>query len=229
MEKLKSSFKNLQGAITSIKPIGHICIQEAETQSYRAGELYSSLHYPYSTSSPSSSTRFGLLELQENLYQLPYLEEDFGFSDVATTATTTTTTMSSACPGADQDEGRSAILEGAICSTRFFFSPCTTKSIMEEAKPEASNRNAQRTTKAVLGRASFYEESITMAISSEDPYQDFRASMEEMVVAHELREWHSLQELLQCYLRLNERKNHKVIMLAFVDLLMQLMETEKEA
>ncbi|URD88866.1 ovate family protein 13 [Musa troglodytarum] len=129
--------------------------------------------------------------------------------------------MSSTCPGADQDEG-------AICSTRFFFSPCTTKSIMEEAKPETGILKAQRTIKAALGKASFYEESITMSISSEDPYQDFRASMEEMVVAHELREWHSLQELLHCYLRLNERKNHKVIMLAFVDLLMQLMEMEKE-
>ncbi|URD88868.1 ovate family protein 13 [Musa troglodytarum] len=195
MEKLKSSFKNLQEAITSIKPIGPICIQEAETQSFGAGELCSSLHYPCCTSSPSSATYFGPLELQENLYQLPYLEEDFGFSDVATT---------------------------------FFFSPCTTKSIMEEAKPETGILKAQRTIKAALGKASFYEESITMSISSEDPYQDFRASMEEMVVAHELREWHSLQELLHCYLRLNERKNHKVIMLAFVDLLMQLMEMEKE-
>ncbi|URD88872.1 ovate family protein 13 [Musa troglodytarum] len=203
MEKLKSSFKNLQEAITSIKPIGPICIQEAETQSFGAGELCSSLHYPCCTSSPSSATYFGPLELQENLYQLPYLEEDFGFSDVATTATTTSTTM-------------------------FFFSPCTTKSIMEEAKPETGILKAQRTIKAALGKASFYEESITMSISSEDPYQDFRASMEEMVVAHELREWHSLQELLHCYLRLNERKNHKVIMLAFVDLLMQLMEMEKE-
>ncbi|RWV88445.1 hypothetical protein BHE74_00054335 [Ensete ventricosum] len=75
--------------------------------------------------------------------------------------------------------------------------------------------------------AGLYDESITMTMSSEDPYQDLRASMEEMVVAHELKEYHSLQELLNCYLRLNERKNHKVIVLAFVDLLIHLMDQDK--
>ncbi|URD88529.1 atofp18 ofp18 [Musa troglodytarum] len=101
---------------------------------------------------------------------------------------------------------------GPLSSDRFFFSPCTTKSIMEEAKTEKSTPN-----------------SITMAMSSSDPYQDFRSSMEEMVAAHGLREWHSLQELLQCYLRLNEKKNHKVIVMAFVDLLMHLMDQQLAA
>ncbi|RRT79718.1 hypothetical protein B296_00006960 [Ensete ventricosum] len=39
-------------------------------------------------------------------------------------------------------------------------------------------------------KAGLYDESITMTMSSEDPYQDLRASMEEMVVAHELKQCH---------------------------------------
>ncbi|URD88526.1 atofp18 ofp18 [Musa troglodytarum] len=99
---------------------------------------------------------------------------------------------------------------------------------MEEAKTEKSTRKAAAATTTTT-RDSFYHESITMAMSSSDPYQDFRSSMEEMVAAHGLREWHSLQELLQCYLRLNEKKNHKVIVMAFVDLLMHLMDQQLAA
>lgn len=52
--------------------------------------------------------------------------------------------------------------------------------------------------------------------------------MEEMVEAHQLREWAQFQELLHCYLRLNESKTHKVIVLAFVDLLMHMISRDKE-
>ncbi|URD88525.1 atofp18 ofp18 [Musa troglodytarum] len=193
METLKSSFKHLQGAITSFKPISPICIQEAKTQSFREGDLFSAFRCS------TSSTSFAL---EEELTAMP---------------------MPSSSPG------------GPLSSDRFFFSPCTTKSIMEEAKTEKSTPNVPPSTgKAAAAtttttRDSFYHESITMAMSSSDPYQDFRSSMEEMVAAHGLREWHSLQELLQCYLRLNEKKNHKVIVMAFVDLLMHLMDQQLAA
>ncbi|RRT61780.1 hypothetical protein B296_00037220 [Ensete ventricosum] len=190
METLKSSFKHLQGAITSFKPISPICIQEAKTQSFREGDLFSAFRCR------TSSTSFAL---EEELTAMP---------------------TPSSSPG------------GPMSSDRFFFSPCTTKSIMEEAKTEKSNPDVPPSTgKAAVGttRDSFYQECITMAMSSEDPYQDFRSSMEEMVAAHGLREWHSLQELLQCYLKLNETKNHKVIVMAFVDLLMHLMDQQLAA
>ncbi|THU44955.1 hypothetical protein C4D60_Mb02t12820 [Musa balbisiana] len=198
METLKSSFKHLQGAITSFKPISPICIQEAKTQSFREGDHFSAFRCS------TSSTSFAH---EEELTAMP---------------------TPSSSPG------------GPLSSDRFFFSPCTTKSILEEAKTEKSTPNVPPSTgkaaaaaavavavAAETTRESFYHESITMAMSSEDPYQDFRSSMEEMVAAHGLREWHSLQELLQCYLRLNEKKNHKVIVMAFVDLLMHLMDQQQ--
>ncbi|XP_009389776.2 transcription repressor OFP13-like [Musa acuminata AAA Group] len=196
METLKASFKHLQGAITSFKPISPICIQEAKTQSFREGDLFSAFRCS------TSSTSFAH---EEELTAMP---------------------TPSSSPG------------GPLSSGRFFFSPCTTKSILEEAKTEKSTPNvppsagkaaAAAAVAAETTRDSFYHESITMAMSSEDPYQDFRSSMEEMVAAHGLREWHSLQELLQCYLRLNEKKNHKVIVMAFVDLLMHLMDQQLAA
>ena len=61
-----------------------------------------------------------------------------------------------------------------------------------------------------------------LTISSDDPYWDFRRSMEEMVAAYGLKDWTALQELFNCYLGLNERKNHRFIVLAFTDLVAEL-------
>ncbi|CAD5175005.1 unnamed protein product [Musa acuminata subsp. malaccensis] len=169
-------------------------------------DLYSTFHCPCSTSSTSSSI---------------YLAEDLVFGDAAAVDTT----MSSSSTSAEHDED---LPRGPISSKRFFFSPHATKSIMEEAKPELGTRKVLALGNTLSMKAAFYDESVTMTMSSEDPYQDFRASMEEMVVAHELKEWDSLQELPNWYLRLNERKNRKVIVLAFVDLLMHLMDQDEE-
>ncbi|KAG6538730.1 hypothetical protein ZIOFF_003858 [Zingiber officinale] len=93
---------------------------------------------------------------------------------------------------------------GKVSSKRFFFSPLTTNSIMEEAKLKAANGDYSR-------GCSFCNGCTTIAIASRDPYRDFRTSMEEMVAAHGLRDWPRLEELLHCYLRLNEEKHHRVI------------------
>jgi uncharacterized protein (TIGR01568 family) len=56
-------------------------------------------------------------------------------------------------------------------------------------------------------------------MESEDPYVDFRRSMEEMVESHGLKDWDCLEELLGWYLKVNGKKNHGYIVGAFVDLL----------
>lgn len=99
----------------------------------------------------------------------------------------------------------------SIChSPRLFFSPSMTKSIMEEARTRG-------------GTSNFFEESVVVVVASADPCTDFRASMAEMVEAHGLRGWEQLQELLRCYLRLNEEKDHGAVAMAFVDLVAGLM------
>ncbi|KAG2555878.1 transcription repressor OFP13-like [Panicum virgatum] len=62
-------------------------------------------------------------------------------------------------------------------------------------------------------------ESVAVALDSEDPFRDFRASMADMVAAHGLRDWAQLQEMLLWYLRINGKHNHALIVGAFVDLL----------
>ncbi|XP_072962574.1 transcription repressor OFP13-like [Typha angustifolia] len=129
-----------------------------------------------------------------------------------------------------------ALPGGHITSQRFFFSSHTTRDIMEESKSKPSllkrdpfpGNEEDEEEEEHVAELSFSDESMKMVMASNDPYQDFRASMEEMVEMHELNDWPRLLELLHCYLKLNEKKTHKVIMLAFMDLLAHLMDRDKE-
>jgi uncharacterized protein (TIGR01568 family) len=73
------------------------------------------------------------------------------------------------------------------------------------------------------------ERSVAVAMDSDDPYDDFRASMEEMVAAHGLRDWAALQDMLLCYLRINAKRNHALILGAFVDLLVGLASSSSSS
>ncbi|KAF2318174.1 hypothetical protein GH714_002090 [Hevea brasiliensis] len=73
-----------------------------------------------------------------------------------------------------------------VRSERLFFEPGHTNSILEAAKPGGFP----------------FKESVLLAMESEDPYLDFRKSMEEMVESHGLRDWECLEELLLCFLLL---------------------------
>ncbi|KAL9227724.1 hypothetical protein vseg_003377 [Gypsophila vaccaria] len=66
------------------------------------------------------------------------------------------------------------------------------------------------------------EESEAMCLESNNPSEDFRRSMEEMVEAHGLKDWQGLEDLLGCYLKINSKLNHAFIMSAFFDLLINL-------
>lgn len=60
--------------------------------------------------------------------------------------------------------------------------------------------------------------------SSYDPYNDFRESMIEMIVDQDIQETGDLEELLQCYLSLNEAEYHNVIVDVFTDVWHELFE-----
>ncbi|XP_047078977.1 transcription repressor OFP13-like [Lolium rigidum] len=95
------------------------------------------------------------------------------------------------------------IIRGIRASSRLFFEPVATSSIV---KPAA----------AAFGGAT------AMAIDSADPYDDFRRSMEEMVLSHGADgedDWGWLEEMLGWYLRANGKNTHGLIVAAFVDLL----------
>ncbi|XWS66602.1 hypothetical protein CRYUN_Cryun05aG0214000 [Craigia yunnanensis] len=92
-------------------------------------------------------------------------------------------------------------------SERLFFEPGETSAIMEEATPSDGLP---------------FKESVVLTMESQDPYVDFRKSMEEMVEAFRLKDWEGLEELLCWYLRANGKSNHGYIVGALVDLLVGL-------
>ncbi|KFK26194.1 hypothetical protein AALP_AA8G214800 [Arabis alpina] len=61
-------------------------------------------------------------------------------------------------------------------------------------------------------------ESFAVVKKSEDPYEDFRSSMVEMIVERQIFGAVQLQELLQCFLSLNSRQHHSVIVQVFLEI-----------
>ncbi|KAH7680743.1 Ovate protein family C-terminal protein [Dioscorea alata] len=116
------------------------------------------------------------------------------------------------------DSSLEMVIKG-LRSDRLFFEPCTTTSllIMDQDTTSASITNPPPPFDDLP-----FKESVAMAMDSEDPYRDFRESMEEMVRAHGIKTWDSLEDLLVWYLKVNGKKTHGFILGAFVDLLVSL-------
>ncbi|GAB4836233.1 hypothetical protein Ancab_001148 [Ancistrocladus abbreviatus] len=133
-------------------------------------------------------------------------------------------------------ESVEAIIRGVQSATsRLFFEPGgETSSILDQGADTNSTKIDDSTINKEKGFAEEddddhhhavvnenpFESSVALAMESEDPYGDFRRSMEEMVEIHGLMsDWRCLEELLSWYLRVNGEKNHAYIVGAFVDLL----------
>lgn len=115
-----------------------------------------------------------------------------------------------------ETEDDSSIVEMAVrslkLSERLFFEPGETRSILEEWKRDCS--------------FPLIKESLVISMESQDPYADFRKSMEEMVRASGLKDWDGLKGLLDWYLRVNGKANHSHILGAFGDLLVNIQAKE---
>ncbi|CAF2360432.1 transcription repressor OFP13 [Brassica napus] len=137
----------------------------------------------------------------------------------------------------DQDldaESLEMVVRGVVRSERLFFDPGVTCSILEKSKSECDSKS--KAAAAVISEdrdcSSIYtppieDISVPVAMESDDPYGDFRRSMEEMVRSHgELaKDWRSLEAMLAWYLRMNGKRSHGVIVSAFVDLLSGLSDS----
>ncbi|KAL9673510.1 hypothetical protein QQ045_029769 [Rhodiola kirilowii] len=106
----------------------------------------------------------------------------------------------------DEAEVLESVIRGVRSSNRLFFSPEKSNSILENTKDEDEDDHDHSACPNIIN------------MESGDPYMDYRTSMEEMVEAHQLRDWDLLEDLLGCYLMVNEKRNHLYIIRAFVDL-----------
>ncbi|XVE94733.1 hypothetical protein REPUB_Repub02eG0034500 [Reevesia pubescens] len=61
-------------------------------------------------------------------------------------------------------------------------------------------------------------ESVAVVKKSEDPYEDFKRSMLEMILEKQMFEAKDLEQLLQCFLSLNSRQYHGIIVEAFTEI-----------
>ncbi|CBI36154.3 transcription repressor OFP14 [Vitis vinifera] len=127
-----------------------------------------------------------------------------------------------------------------ICSChRFFTTPCSSSSLMEDARASlavssegiASSYATSSTSTVDCSSSSSNDikevlaphDCIAVLTNSPNPYVDFRLSMQEMIEArlhsHEKVDWDFMEDLLFCYLNLNDKDSHKYILQAFVDLI----------
>ncbi|XP_004236407.1 transcription repressor OFP14 [Solanum lycopersicum] len=133
-------------------------------------------------------------------------------------------------------------------SRRFFIAPGSSSSLIEEARTSMTVSDDTGSTSAItittvtntnsneLSAISteYSKETlnandfITLVTYSPSPYDDFRQSMQEMMEAR-LKDqgkinWEFMEELLFCYLDLNDKKSYKYILSAFVDQIVILRE-----
>ncbi|KAK9122858.1 hypothetical protein Sjap_012460 [Stephania japonica] len=146
------------------------------------------------------------------------------FCDTVTTPEswfTNSSDYSTSFSSVSEEDSGAELVESVIRgvrSDRLFVEPGgESNSILEESKSGQG------------GNGVLFEESVVLALESDDPYVDFRTSMEEMVEAHGLKNWECLEELLCWYLRVNGKKNHGFIVGAFVDLLVALAVSPKSS
>ncbi|KAJ0258986.1 Transcription repressor OFP15 [Hirschfeldia incana] len=109
-----------------------------------------------------------------------------------------------------------SVIKGLRSSERLIF----------ESKGESNSILEEATTKRVQEEEEAEEEEegfMLLSLESNDPYSDFKRSMEEMVEAHSLHhDWRSLEQLLVQFLKVNAKTSHRYIFAAFVDLLLNL-------
>ncbi|KAF0925541.1 hypothetical protein E2562_017152 [Oryza meyeriana var. granulata] len=101
-----------------------------------------------------------------------------------------------------------AIVRG-LRSDRLLFEPRAPSSSILDKKPVCRAANDD---------AASFGGGVAVAFDSEDPYEDFRASMAEMLAAHGVGDWDWLEAMLGWYLRANGKETHAAIVAAFVDL-----------
>ncbi|OIT39940.1 PREDICTED: transcription repressor OFP7-like [Nicotiana attenuata] len=61
-------------------------------------------------------------------------------------------------------------------------------------------------------------ESFAIVKKSADPYEDFKNSMKEMIIEKQMFEAEDLEQLLLCFLSLNSRQHHAIIVEAFAEI-----------
>ncbi|KAJ0254269.1 Transcription repressor OFP7 [Hirschfeldia incana] len=85
----------------------------------------------------------------------------------------------------------------------------------ESSSPARLSSFVQRLIPCTAAAAPVVMEGVAVVKRSEDPYEDFKGSMIEMIVEKNMFEVAELEQLLSCFLTLNARRHHRAIVKAF--------------
>nr|XP_010315430.1 transcription repressor OFP15 [Solanum lycopersicum] len=168
---------------------------------------------------------FRLEKNQHNIYNSTFHLDDINdttscsfddfFSEIDETSSSSTTTING------QDCIEKVIKGLRLEKERLFFEPEETSSILDFQENKNISITSSNININVVDEGNIIS-FVPMGLDSNDPFVDFRKSMEEMVEAYEIKDWENLEELLTCYLKVNCKSNHGYIVGAFVDLLVNL-------
>lgn len=165
-----------------------------------------------------------------NSAYLPDSGVDSCFSNSFASVDDSLSTASEAASGLVEANERDTVIR-ALRSDRLFFephtSPATSSIVLKKAKLKV--KDDKGTTCCGVSskdkQMATFDGATAMTMDSSNPYSDFRASMEEMVMSHGAKDWLWLEEMLRWYLRANGKSTHCLIIGAFVDLLVALSDT----
>ncbi|KAF7102230.1 hypothetical protein CFC21_103403 [Triticum aestivum] len=167
-----------------------------------------------------------------NSAYLPDSGADSCFSNSFASLDDSLSTASEAASGLVEANERETVIR-ALRSGRLFFephaTPATSSSILDEAKLKVKHIDTTTATTCCISgkvdKTAPFEGATAMTMDSSNPYRDFRASMEEMVMSHGVKDWCWMEKMLGWYLRANGKSTHGLIVGAFVDLLVALSDT----
>ncbi|XWS28525.1 hypothetical protein CRYUN_Cryun25bG0077300 [Craigia yunnanensis] len=125
----------------------------------------------------------------------------------------------------DRNNALSAMENDDLTSTSFSFNNIDTISSSTTLNSE-SEPDLPRPSKVMLSPCPKTIDSIAVVKDSNDPYQDFRHSMLQMIIEKQIYSKDDLQELLQCFLELNSPCHHDVIVKAFMEIWNQVISKE---
>ncbi|CAF2340325.1 hypothetical protein BRARA_J01622 [Brassica rapa] len=105
----------------------------------------------------------------------------------------------------------------SLIASRFKSSGSWCWSCSEDEEEESDDRDTLFSSRSFSSESS-KGESFAVVKKSEDPYEDFRTSMVEMIVERQIFAAAELQKLLQCFLSLNSLQHHSVIVQVFLEI-----------
>ncbi|KAI8522921.1 hypothetical protein RHMOL_Rhmol13G0034300 [Rhododendron molle] len=192
------------------RPLPHPATTTTESPSFPPEDLSRPLPNPTTT-----ATTANLVKNFNSLYD-----------DLTFDSTPLSKSLSSSSPSSPSSAAPD--LAAAFASQRFFFSsPGRSNSIVESSSSFSSSSSSSSSLTTSVRSDSIVGGGVAVPTYSQDPFEDFRRSMQEMVEARRLvdvsADWNHLHELLTCYLSLNPKSAHKFIVRAFSDLLVSML------